>query len=171
METEVEGSLLNGSASGRPASLAIFAIAEMAIACSLFWLAGLFFSAAPQVVPAQIAAAGDAPSFRTPGVVFAALGILFLIAGIGTLRRRNWARVLMMVFSTVWLVTGLAGGVLAAVQLVRRGVPISAPKATILVHAELALTMLVLPTVFFLFYSRQSVRDACLARNAGTKSE
>ena len=109
-------------------------------------------------------------------VIFAALqyGVMaavFVTGGIGSIRCRNWARIMMLVVSGFWLVFGLAGTLIMAfiVPSVIRAQHGSIPSAIghIVVVVMIAVSTfmgVILPAIFLFFYSRASVRATCLAQ-------
>jgi hypothetical protein len=99
-------------------------------------------------------------------------GFAWLATGIGSIARKNWARIGSMVLSTLWLFAGLVGFVLVLLMLARMapGHPPLARLSTEDLHTAktatvaLLLTAYVLaPGVLLIFHSRTSVRETCLA--------
>jgi uncharacterized membrane protein SirB2 len=100
-----------------------------------------------------------------PGVWGAAL----LIAGVGLMFRKNWARVTSLVLNSLWLFGGIFG--LLAVVVLFPGIVAKQPSMLaepqrVLFSSVLAVVaaMLVVPPALLLFFcSRKSVRATCLA--------
>lgn len=94
-------------------------------------------------------------------VLFAAF---FFAGGIGTLLRKNWARIVMLIGSCIWLVFGLLGVVFLFILLpnAMQSLPNLPPGDAHVVLAvaiamEVAFGML-LPLGFLIFYTRKSVK-------------
>ncbi len=118
-----------------------------------------------------------APNGFRPGVVmvvvgaeYAVLAAVFIIAGIGSIRCRNWARILMLVVSGLWLALGIlmtvAMSLIFPTVMRQQSLAISPEAAHIVIVGILMLliaTMVVLPAIFLVFYCLRSVRATCLA--------
>jgi hypothetical protein len=122
--------------------LAAFGISEIALGVALLAAGSLVL----------VRTAGD----RTP--VFAIItGATLLPAGIGSLRRRNWARILSLIISGACLALGTAWWLIILVMLATAERPDLRYAAMLL--GILALFLIALPTIFLLFYSRRGVRS------------
>jgi hypothetical protein len=105
------------------------------------------------------------------GLQYGLLAAIFITAGIGSIRCKNWARILMLVVSGLWLVCGLFGTLMMAFifpTIMRQQPRHVAPGIQ---HAIMAgmivfmtLLMVLLPAMFLFFYSRKSVRATCLGQ-------
>lgn len=97
---------------------------------------------------------------------------IFLTAGIGSLKRRNWARILMLVASGVWLAFGALGALFATLFVWRltetlpgRNLGVHSFALAIMISIEVLFTVLV-PLGFLIFYTRKSVKAEFRARSA-----
>jgi uncharacterized membrane protein HdeD (DUF308 family) len=111
-----------------------------------------------------------------PIIVYCAFAALLISAGIGSIRCRNWARITMIVVSTVWLIGGarwIVALLSARSQILTllRGLFGSIYQVVlIMVFVSEALMMTVLPAVLLVFYTRKSVKATCVAHTAGPKA-
>lgn len=104
---------------------------------------------------------------------YVVIATFFLVAGIGSILRRNWARILMLVGSVVWLSVG-ALATLSLLFLFPRIWAMQHPASPAAQHVEhivmggivlMAIVFVILlPLTFLIFYSRKSVKATCLAR-------
>ncbi|HEV2501383.1 MAG TPA: hypothetical protein VGY31_17560 [Terriglobia bacterium] len=156
--------------------LTAFGVAEILIAC-LFLLLALLMLLIPFTRPP-----GQAPVV-TPQMqvgmkifgfaVYAGFAALFLLIGIGSIMRKNWARITMLVVSALWL----AAGVLATVVIMLMMPTLmhtagQIPPATQrwifgVMTTMMAILMIVIPAIFLFFYSRKSVKATCQSGIAG----
>lgn len=105
-----------------------------------------------------------------PFLLYAALSAWLFIMGIGTLRAKRWARVLMLVASIWSLVVGLAASVFMVFFIPKL---LSSPElagssgfvVAIFTGLILGLLYLVLPAVGIVFYTGKNVRATCEHRN------
>jgi len=130
------------------------------------WVTG--FGLSEVALGVALLAAGAAVLVRTAGdrtPVFAlVVGAALLPAGIGSLRRRNWARVLSLVISGTCLALGTVWWLIVLVMLAtmeRRDFRYSAMLLVIL-----ALLLIALPGILLLFYSRKGVRSIFAAKTS-----
>ena len=124
-------------------------------------------------------AAGTPAGFATASMVLGAgfyvsIAAFFLVVGIGSIKRRNWARILAMIGSGLWLALGtlailLVLFLLPKIMAVQHPIP---PPAQHVQHIILGVMVLVailfgilLPLAFLIFYSRKSVKATFLARD------
>jgi hypothetical protein len=158
--------------------LIAFGIIEILFGCSFLLM--IVFSAFIFLGPvgAKMPPSPMGPSPMSPLVlmVFAAfqyglLAAVFITAGIGSIRCKNWARILMLVVSGLWLACGLLGTLMMVFILpaVMRQQPVHvAPgiQDAIVVGmiTFMAVLMVLLPAIFLFFYTRKSVRATCLAQ-------
>jgi hypothetical protein len=105
--------------------------------------------------------------------VYVVIAAYFLIAGIGSIQRRNWGRILTLIGSVVWLAVGTLGTLfflflLPKIMAVQHAVPPGAQHIERIVMGTVVLMAIVfcilLPLTFLIFYSRKSVKVTCLAR-------
>ena len=124
----------------------------------------LFADRLPGVQAATFSSAGSMAGL----VLYGFLSMFFISAGIGTWRGRRWARTLMLVASSLWLLFGLLGTVFLffLIPIIRESLassgtalPNSANRIifTLLLFMTLFLNIL-LPAAFLFFYSRKSVK-------------
>jgi hypothetical protein len=104
------------------------------------------------------------------------LAAFFFAGGIGSLRYKNWARILMVVASGIWLAFGALGVLMALILLpkITQTLPNAPPGGQHFVFA-IAISMeiflgILLPLAFLIFYTRKSVRAKFLARSAAEAS-
>ncbi len=102
-------------------------------------------------------------------LMFAALTLLFLWLGIGTMRIRRWARDMMLVTAWLWLIVGTLALVLLYFVLPQAFSEMTAPGQARLSGGEMAAAMtiftvvmalpyILLPGFFVIFYSGKNVR-------------
>jgi hypothetical protein len=156
--------------------LIAFGVAEILIASflllcvALMAIAFLVFPSRPfggQTAMSPLAAMIVAAFFYGGAAAF------FLTVGIGSIRCRNWARILMLVGSSL----GLALGVFATLFIMllfpalmrQQGrIPPEAQHGVLIVMiAVMGSITVLMPVVFLVFYSRKSVKATCLASRAG----
>ena len=123
------------------------------------------------------------PAELPPGVHVAGMAVLagfyvviaayFVIAGIGSILRRNWARILTLAGSSIWLVFGVMGTLsvlflFPKIMAVRQPALPAAQNIETIVMGTMVLMAIVfgilLPLTLLIFYSRKSVKATCLAR-------
>jgi hypothetical protein len=152
--------------------LIAFGIIEILIGC--FFLLMILFSIITIVGRTAYPMPSSQMSLRGLLVfTFIQYGLLagvFFAGGIGSIRCKNWARVLMLVISGLWLGVGLLSTLVLAfilptiLQQQPSNLPPAALHATVVgVIAVETVLMVLLPAVFLFFYSRPSVRATCLA--------
>jgi hypothetical protein len=148
-------------------------LAALSLLLGTFALIGSMFSSRPQVagIPAGVHAAGVV---ITVGF-YLVIAAFFLVAGIGSIQRRNWARILMLIGSALWLTFGVLGTlfflfVLPKIMAAHGAVPPGAQHVERVVMGVMVLVAIVfgilLPVTFLIFYTRKSVRATCLAHGA-----
>jgi hypothetical protein len=107
------------------------------------------------------------------GVQYVIIAAVFLIAGIGSIGCRNWARILMLAVSGLWLGIGVLTTLFLAIILPtvrqREGgpPPDTLDVAYVSTIALMVVLMVLAPAGFLFFYSRKSVKATCLAQAAG----
>jgi hypothetical protein len=106
-----------------------------------------------------------------PGaMLYALLAVFFITMGVGSIRARRWARALMLVVSSMWLVMG-AGALLGMVFVMPHAFdkgaangnmpPAALAVVKVVMFLILTIIYLVVPGVFVLFYSRPHVKATC----------
>ncbi len=157
--------------------LIAFGVIEILLGCFFIFMIGFsayaFFGPPAARMPPGAMSAG--PISRTTvmvfmGVQYGVLAAVFITGGIGSIRCRNWARILMLAVSALWLGLGVLVTLVMAFTfpVIMRRQPASvllgmqhAIMAAILIASTTF--MVFLPAVFLFFYSRKSVKATCLA--------
>jgi hypothetical protein len=159
--------------------LIAFGVIEILMACGfllmLAFSAFMFLGPAAARMPPNPMATG--PFSKTTLMVFVSLqyglmAAVFIAAGIGSIRCKNWARILMIVISSLWLGCGLLGTLMMAFifPAIMRQQPGNVPPGIqhviiVGIIASMSFFMVLLPATFLFFYTRKSVRATCLAQN------
>jgi len=106
------------------------------------------------------------------GLQYGLMAAVFITGGIGSIRCKNWARILMLVVSGLWLACGLTGTLMMAfifpaiMKHQSGNIPPGLGHAIVVgMIAVMTVVMVLLPAIFLFFYSRKSVRATCLARS------
>jgi len=161
--------------------LVAFGVIEILIACFFLMMVVLMAVVIPAMpMPPEQQA--------LPKGLFALIGFLFyvpfaaiyLTVGIGSIRARNWARIAMIVLSSIWLAFGVLSTLSmaflmpmvlkqqqAAMQKSGAALPenFSGMMTTVMVTTQ-AIFMVLLPLIFLLFYAGKNVKATCLAAGA-----
>jgi hypothetical protein len=159
--------------------LIAFGIIEILMACGflLVLFISVFALLGPGAANMPPGAMSSGPLSRTAimalvGLQYLVLTAVFLAAGIGSIRCRNWARILMLVTSGLWLGLGLLGTLMMAFVLpaVMRSQPGNISQGfqqgiVVGMIASMSVFMVFLPAAFLFFYTRKSVRATCLAQS------
>jgi len=151
--------------------LIAFGVVEILIACAFLLM--LLFSAIMFFGPlaSRIASGPFSPAamMAFTGLQYALMAAVFLTGGIGSIRCKNWARILMLVVSGFWLGIGLLTTLIMAfaVPTILKQQPGNVPPGIqhavlVVVITFMAVLMVLLPAVFLFFYSRKSVKATCL---------
>lgn len=150
--------------------LIAFGVVEILIAC-LF----LLMIVGALLLPSPAAAPGSPPPPMSPvalkaflTIFYSGIALLFLIIGVGSIRCKNWARLLMLGVSGVWLVSGLLGVVFVYLFFSSIGrqskLPPDVERIVFAVTmAIMGIWLVLIPAVFLIFYSLKSVKATCLA--------
>ncbi|HXH51529.1 MAG TPA: hypothetical protein VNM47_19495 [Terriglobia bacterium] len=160
--------------------LVAFGVVEILLGASSL-LIGVFVLISQQILktPHETGMPGGAyPSGILVGAGFYVVtAAFFLIAGVGSALRCNWARILMLIGSIVWMFVG-ALATLFLLFLFPRIMAIQKPAPPAAQHVEhivmggivsMAIVfVLLLPLTFLIFYSRKSVKATFLAREGTT---
>jgi hypothetical protein len=152
--------------------LIAFGVIEILIGCS-FLLMILFSVIAflgPWAAPMPSSPISPHALMALLGLHYGLLAGVFFTGGIGSIRCKNWARILMLVISGLWLGLGLVATLILAVtfptilQRQAGNLPPGVRHAFVVgVITVVTALMLLLPAIFLFFYSRSSVRATCLA--------
>jgi hypothetical protein len=155
--------------------LIAFGIIEILVGCAFLLM--IVFSAVAFLGPAATKMPPGAMSPRAllglVGLQYGLMAAAFFTGGVGSIRCKNWARILMLVVSGFWLALGLMTTLIMVfiVPTVMRGQPARIPPGTqhaIMLGVLTAIIVLgvLLPAIFLFFYTRQSVKATCLAQKA-----
>jgi len=150
----------------RRTGLALFGCLQIVLALgALLLLAAVVYSR--RFLPPE---AAKASPLAIQVVVWGGAAAVFLSLGIGSIRARKWARILTLVVSACWLVTGALAGIALAVVLPRvfeRMPPGgSAVRPVLLVTGSIFFVLgVLLPLAFLVFYARRDVAATCEARD------
>jgi hypothetical protein len=150
--------------------LIAFGIMEILIGCGfvlmiLLTAVALLGPARPRTMPNGF---HPAVALAFVAAEYALLAAVFVIAGIGSIRCRNWARILMLVVSGLWLAVGILTTIVMAlvVPAVMRQQGHHLPAGSehmilVVMLIVFAGFMVLLPIIFLVFYSLKSVRATC----------
>jgi len=157
--------------------LIAFGVAEIVMACFFpLFIPLIIFSlsmAGKQHVPDQPPVPGMAATLAMSIVIYGGMAAVFLTAGIGSIRCKNWARITMQIVSGFWPFTGIitiltmAFVVPKIMQQQGKMPPQGAQGVFVVLILFMAVLMVALPTVFLVFYSLKSVRATCQMSTAG----
>lgn len=104
--------------------------------------------------------------------IYLFLAVCFFVAGTGSVLCRNWARIMTLIISSIWLVFGSVATLFSALVLPRmmEMQRVGSPRGSHLVVAFMisfeAFFGILLPLAFLIFYTRKSVKATFLARSA-----
>jgi len=159
--------------------LIAFGVIEILIACLFLLMAILMAALIPNMPRPTGQAAVPSGFFLVIGVFYGLLGGLFAAAGVGSIQAKNWARILMIVLSSLWLGFGVLGtlGYIAILPVMMRqeGAILQQNPAAqagqlpphfmiimmIIMIVFQIFIMVLLPMVLLLFYTRKNVRATC----------
>ena len=161
----------------RSVGLVLFGILEILIGGLLAVVMPLAVAAAASIVRLEGRDAVGGVTGALPGLVmYALIGLAFIVIGIGSVRARRWARALMLGLSWLWLASGVVALVVSWWFLPalwsQLGVEEDLP-SDVLITVQLATMVLlgfvclVLPAVFVAFYRSPQVAATCRARDPG----
>ncbi len=120
-----------------------------------------------QMMSAQVGAAATPwPQLLTALATYALLAAALVTLGIGSIRRRRWARALSLILGWSWLLVGLASMAIVALLLPSTAsrLPSGGPPPLVLLAVVLVLMgcpMVLAPTVLVLFYRSRHVKATC----------
>ena len=101
-------------------------------------------------------------------VLYAVLAFYFFAVGVGSIRKRRWARALSLVVSSIWLIVGLIAFV-AMMVIFPHLSALLPPSKTGLIVATLSITFgvayILIPLALVLFYRSPHVKATCDARD------
>jgi hypothetical protein len=163
----------------RHAGLICFGVLELLLALmALLGVASILFVA---VLGTAANPALNRTSLIPGALVYVCAGVFFGTMGIGSIWARRWARALMLVVSSIWLVTGVIVSIAAfwivpfMLERIQAGVAAggqnsaNAAQTTSFVMGCMMVTLgivyLLLPLAFVLFYRSPHVKATCEARD------
>jgi hypothetical protein len=138
----------------RRTSLGVFGVMQALVGLACWGMAALV-SVVPQPEGAPQAGRG------TGLAAFALIGAAFLAAGIGSVLRKQWARLLSLVLNGLWLFSGVCGAATILLVVPRTNPSAASPAMLAGIATVFAFTMVLPPLVLLFFYSRKSVRASC----------
>lgn len=133
----------------RSAGLIIFGIIQLILGALCVFL--VLAATAGSELAARRGLSVPQQAFASMLLVYGGAALYFIATGIGSLRRKRWARALSVVVSAMWLAGGIIGGISAAL-LDRRSLTLLIPWLVFGVA---------LPLAIFVFYRRDDVRATC----------
>jgi len=105
-------------------------------------------------------------------VIYAGLAAYFFAVGIGSIRKRRWARALSLVVSAIWLAIGLVA-IAAVTTMLPHLMPIFPPSQTTLMvtllYVVLGIIYLLIPLILVLFYRSPHVKATCESHDPVTR--
>jgi hypothetical protein len=160
--------------------LIAFGVIEILMGCAFVLMIVLsafaFLGPAAAKLPPNAMSTG--PMSRTAllglvGIQYGLIAAVFFTGGIGSIRCKNWARIWMLVVSSLWLGIGLLSTLfmafmMPAIMRQQPGKVSPGMQNSIVVGMIIFMTvlMVLLPAIFLFFYSRKSVKATCLAQAA-----
>jgi len=125
-------------------------------------LCGLFAVAAASELQSRGGAGAPPMSALLPSILlYAVLAFYFFAVGIGSIRKRRWARALSVVVSAMWLVVGVIAIVVVAILMPRITMlfpPSNSGAVAATMFAFVAIFYIILPLALFLFYRGPNVK-------------
>ncbi len=174
MDQSVSGA--PGGFKDRQRAIVVVGVLVVAVGCVCALFAGLVGLVA-LVVPASVAS----PRARVlPRVLmYAALAVMFIWLGIGSIRLRRWARALLLILSWFWLLSGVVGVAAMAVLMPKalaarppggQGMPPGFATAFMVgMLVVMSVIFVLLPGLLVLFYRSRHVKATCEARDPVTR--
>jgi hypothetical protein len=156
--------------------LVAFGIFEFLIAAFFLLMAVMMAVIVPRVPMPSGQPAFPPAFFLVIAGFYLAVAALFVAVGIGSILARNWARIVMIAISSLWLAFGVLGTISSAVlmpmilrqqeAILRQSHPETQPlnlgvSVIFVVIAFQALLMVAVPLIFLLFYVGKNVRATC----------
>ena len=122
---------------------------------------------------AELQSRGGGPALPAAGLIanillYAVAAFYFFAVGVGSIRKRRWARALSLVVSAMWLAVGVVTIGIVAILLPRLMTlfpPSSGISFAVFVFACLGVTCIIVPLALVLFYRSPHVRATCDARD------
>src|SRR5205085_9956310 len=133
--------------------------------CALFGIA----AATEMQSHGNVAPAVPAASLIANIVIYALVAFYFFAVGIGSIRKRRWARALSLVVSAMWLAIGIVATAAIAIML-PHFLALFPPSQTsiiiVMMFAFLGVIYILIPLALVLFYRSPHVKATCEARDA-----
>jgi len=105
-------------------------------------------------------------------VLYAAIAAYFFSVGVGSIRRRRWARALSLVVSAIWLVVGIIA-IAAVTTILPHLMALFPPSQTTfmmtILYVVFGIIYLLIPLVMVLFYRSPHVKATCESRDPVTR--
>lgn len=176
--------MITSSYTDRKTGLVIFGGVQIALgvlcllltAMTLFALAFINSEAYKQQAAAAYGGAYDPVTGIVGGVVvYLMLAAWFICMGVGSIKARRWARALILMFSWLWLLVGVASMIFMIIswpsmqemmqaQTPQQSAAVSGMVA-LFVFGLMAVIYVVLPGSMIIFYGREDVKLTCEARD------
>src|SRR3954468_2348150 len=163
----------------RRTALIIFGVIEILIglfSLGMILLVALVLAAGP-VPPQGNSPLPPAALFAGIAVFYGVVGAFFITVGIGSIRARRWARIAMLVASSIWLTFGIFAMLVVSFIFLSPAAMESAGQQSahpldattmraVMVFSIVATTFIyvVLPLTFLLFYASKNVKATCDSR-------
>jgi hypothetical protein len=151
--------------------LVVFGVFEILIACFFLLLAVFATVVFPNLPRPAGQPAMPSGMFYVVAGFYLAVAAFFGTVGMGSIRAKNWARIAMIVASSLWLGLGVFSTIVTLFVLpnvMRKTAPPSSQlppnfQSTVFVVTAVfeVFAMVLLPLVFLLFYSNKKVKAAC----------
>jgi hypothetical protein len=104
--------------------------------------------------------------------MYGVLAAMFIWLGIGSVRRRRWARTLMLIVSWSWFLSGVVilGMSVFLLPTLMAGVPAGPAKLIVLTMAAgmMFFIFILLPATFIIFYQSKHVKATCEQRDSAS---
>jgi hypothetical protein len=159
--------------------LIAFGIIEILIACFFLLLVFMMAVVAPNVSKPPGQPELPRAMFYAVSIFYLVPAAIFAVGGIGSILTKNWARIYMIVLSSLWLAFGVLGTVMMAIvmplvfrqqeAILQQSGAVGAGQLppnfeTVMLAVILGfqiVLMVLLPLIFLLFYTRKSVKATC----------
>lgn len=158
--------------------LVAFGVVEIFIACLFLFFAVMIAFVLPSIpMPAEQPAMPKGLFILMGLVFYLPFAAVYMAVGIGSIRARNWARIAMIVLSSIWLGIGVLGtlgmavlmpAILRQQQAMTHQSGATLPEGfqstmMIVMVAVQAIFMVLAPLTFLLFYASRNVKATCQA--------
>ncbi|MFZ2641587.1 MAG: hypothetical protein WA117_11360 [Verrucomicrobiia bacterium] len=146
--------------------LIIFGVLEILIGCFCVLMVALMFVGLS--LGKVTGASSDSDTIIFGALMYAAIAIMFVWLGIGSIMCRRWARALLLILSWGWLLMGIVMmGIFVTVQprIAEATQPGPGSAAITITLVIFAVIFLVIPSTLTLFYQGRNVKATCEARD------